>query len=101
MQRPEELAEHTRIVPGADSYNRGHRAYALQFGVPLSLSPRSFRASECVCYGFQENFPNFAKTTKLPKSKACPDGVQRPQADQSMTGTKGEIINVNCLSGED
>ncbi|WP_124828868.1 MULTISPECIES: hypothetical protein [Burkholderia] len=50
---------------------------------------------------FKVKFPDFAKTIKLPKSKACPDGGKRSLSDQSMTGAKGATIECNCFTGGD
>ncbi|MGF6769476.1 uncharacterized protein P3T18_001946 [Paraburkholderia sp. GAS199] len=50
---------------------------------------------------FKAKFPEFAKTSKFPKSKACPGGIQRSIADQSMSGAAGATIECNCDTGGD
>lgn len=50
---------------------------------------------------FRVKFPEFAKTSRLPKSTACPGGVQRSISDKSMTGAAGATIECNCDTGGD
>lgn len=46
-------------------------------------------------------YPELSKKIKLPKSKACPLGIERTLADHSFTGAVGATIGCSCLTGGD